>query len=153
MERRGVSEVTGALLIALVMISVAVAWLMLEAPRISRESMGVIEALRAAARRQRQLLSILYYYRTSDGKLRIYLYNYGSEDSTISGDKGIILAGSVVLREQVVMKDAESGSSITDYKVRPRQTVEMTFPSCPSGTFDLIIRTEEGGLFVWELKI
>jgi len=155
LNRRGVSELVGIFLMTLIVMGIAAAWLTLEAPRISRESMGIVEALRAAARRQRQLLSLLYYYKTSEStpKLRIYIYNYGFEESTISGDKGIILAGSVVPREAVTMRDAESGASITDYKIKPKQTVEITFPSCPSGTFDLIIRTEEGGIFIWELKV
>lgn len=141
MNRRGVSEVVGAFLMALIMMGIAAAWVTFEAPRISRESMGIVEALRMAARRQRQLLAILYYYKTSDStpKLKVYIYNYGSEDSTISGDRGIVLAGLVVPREQVVMKDAESGAAITDYKIKPRQTVEITFP-CPSRVFDLILR-------------
>lgn len=152
--RRGVSEVLGAFMVLIIVMGMAAAWLTIEAPRISREAMGIIEALRMAARRQRQLLSLLYYYKTGDAapKLRLYIYNYGLEKSTIKGDKGLIVAGQIVPRSSIIMVDAATGAAIIDYVINPKQIAMIEVNAPASGVFDVILQTEEGGLFIWELK-
>lgn len=153
-KRRGASEVLGVLLMTAIVMGIAAVWLSTEAPRISRESMGIIEMLRFAARRQSQLLSLLYYYKDSGNNLVLFLYNYGLENSTISSRNGIILAGNIIPLDQVVIRDAESGKVITNRVIRYKQVVEVIIPNCPPrGIYDLIIRTEEGGVFIWEVGI
>lgn len=151
---RGVSEVLGAFMVLIIVMGMAAVWLTVEAPRINRETMGIIEALRMAARRQRQLLSLLYYYKTSDAtpKLRLYVYNYGLEKSTIKEDKGLIVAGQVVPRASITMVDADTGQAIADYVINPKQVVMIEVNAPADEVFDVILQTEEGGLFIWELK-
>jgi hypothetical protein len=90
--RRGVSEVLGAILIAVIVMAMSATYVMLEAGRSTRETMSIVDLIRAAEKRQKQLLSLTYYYKQGDS-LKLYIYNYGEESST---PKLILVDGEVV---------------------------------------------------------
>jgi hypothetical protein len=81
LNRRGVSEVLGAILIAVIVMGMSATYVTLEASRSKAETMSVVDLIRAAERKQRQLLSLIYYYKQGNN-LKLYFYNYGSETST-----------------------------------------------------------------------
>lgn len=80
-DKRAVSEVLGAVLIAVIVMAMSATYIMFEAGRSARETMGIVDLIRAAEKSQSQLLSLTYYYR-QDSSLKLYVYNYGKETST-----------------------------------------------------------------------
>ena len=58
--RRGVSEVLGAIVIAVLVLSMSVSYVLLEMERSGRETHSLIDLIRRAERQQRQLLSLIY---------------------------------------------------------------------------------------------
>ena len=80
-DKRATSEVLGAILIAIIVMGMSATYIMLEAGRSTKETMGIVDLIRAAERRQKQLLSLTYYNKQGSN-LKLYLYNYGEEAST-----------------------------------------------------------------------
>ncbi len=79
--RRGLSEVVGAILIAGIVLAMSMSWVMLEGERYSEQTTSMVDMLRAATKSQQQSLSLAYYYK-QDNAVNLFLYNYGTENST-----------------------------------------------------------------------
>ena len=82
--RRGVSEVLGAIVIAVLVLSMSASYVLLEMERSGRETYSIIDLIRKAEKRQKQLLSLIYYQKKGSD-LKIYIYNYGEEPSENAG--------------------------------------------------------------------
>jgi len=163
--RRGASEVLGALLIASLVITMSAAWLMLEANRSTRQTISVVDLIRAAGRKQRQLLSLTYYNMPGEsGNLELYIYNYGEEVSTL---KMVILTrktsdGSELTSVVFDASDPNSRLSMWDentgqrlqrpYEILPKHLVKITFNLGPAEEFVVVLLTDEGGIFSWKLS-
>lgn len=151
--KRGLSEIVGALLVSSIIIAMAVAWVAWESPTLTKQTLSIIEVIRAVEKRQSQLLSLLYYYRSSEvnPKLLLYIYNYGRVPATI---KNVYIKGVLIAHERLIVKDAASGRIITNYLIEPRETVEVTVLGAPvEDTLTILLLTEEGGMFVWEIHV
>jgi len=148
--RRGVSEVLGAILIAIIVISMSVTYVMFGLERSSRETTSIIELIRAAEKRQRQLLSLIYYHEQGN-KLILYIYNYGEETSNITR----ILTNQDVPLDKIEMKDLSSDTPINDQTINPKTLVELTILEAekyvPDNDFNLVLFTEEGGIYSWRI--
>ncbi len=79
--KRGVSEVVGAILIAGIVLAMSMSWVALEAGRSTEQTTSVVDMIRAAQKSQQQSLSLAYYYKQGSN-LNLFLYNYGTENST-----------------------------------------------------------------------
>lgn len=150
MYRRGVSEVVGVALISIVVAAVGLAWLASQGQMLAMQAYGIIDQIRAAERRQRQLLSLLYYYRDGFGNLVLYIYNYGAEDSTIS--RLFVKDGEVPL-SSIAVKNAETNQPLQNRVIPPRALAEVSVPNAASGTYVVFLITEEGGRFSWEVRV
>ena len=56
-DKRAASEVLGAILIATIVMAMSATYIMLEAGRSTKETMGIVDLIRVAERRQKHLLS------------------------------------------------------------------------------------------------
>lgn len=79
--KRGVSEVVGAMLIAVIVLAMSMSWVALEAGRSTEQTTSIVDMIRAAEKSQQQSLSLAYYYKQGSN-LNLFLYNYGTENST-----------------------------------------------------------------------
>ena len=80
-SKRGVSEVVGAILIAGIVLAMSMSWIMIEGDRSNEQTTSVVDMLRAATKSEQQSLSLTYYYKQAN-HLNLFLYNYGTENST-----------------------------------------------------------------------
>jgi len=103
---------------------------------------GIIDQIRTAGRRQRQLLSLLYYYKDGLGNLVLYIYNYGAEDSTISR---LFMKDGEVPISSITVKNAETNQPLQGRVIPPKVLAEVRVPNAPSGTYVVFLMTEEGG--------
>jgi hypothetical protein len=121
----------------------------LEASRSKAETMSVVDLIRAAEKRQRQLLSLTYCYPDGQGRLHLFIYNYGEETST----PNIVIVGQNVYYKDVnmtsiIMKNMDTGVPCSD--IPPKMLVELTVPA---PAFDFVMLTVEGGIFSWKLNV
>jgi len=145
--KRGTSEVLGALLVASIVIAMSVSWLTFEATRATRQTMSVVDLIRAAGRRQRQLLSLTYYHKQGN-KLTLYIYNYGEETSNL---KLIVIDQTIVLPDS--MENMNTGESASLLPIPPKNLVRLEFEVDPSKSdFVVLLLTNEGGIFSWKLS-
>jgi hypothetical protein len=79
--KRGLSEVVGAILIAIIVLAMSMSWIILETQTTTKQTTSIIDIIRTASKSQTQSLSLAYYYK-QDNNLHLYLYNYGTENST-----------------------------------------------------------------------
>lgn len=135
----------GAILIALITIAVSVAYATYSAQQASQQTMSVTDLIRAAERRQSQLLSLTYCYKQGN-RLRLYLYNYGTQEST---PKLILVNGQVV--SNPAMKDVSTGDACDT--IAPRSLVELTLQAFGSSPFEVVVLTEQGAVYSWKLTL
>jgi len=151
-KRRATSEILGAILVAVITVAMAVAYAGYGLTQAQTQTASISDVLRASARAQRQLLSLSYYYRSgADGKLYAYIYNMGSETSTLK----TVVVGSTkydMPNPNVQMRDAVTRQLISDCTIQPKKLVELSV-TAPAGQLDLLVMTEEGGIFVWRLNL
>jgi len=144
--RRGVSEVLGAIVIAVLVLGMSASYVLLEMERSGREMYSIIDLIRKAEKRQKQLLSLIYYQKQG-GNLKVYIYNYGEEPSTPQR----ILADREVPLSSVSMKNMDTGKKCNS--IPPKTLVELTMPAPASTSFTLVIITREGGIFSWKISV
>ena len=144
--RRGVSEVLGAIVVAILVLGMSVSYILLEMERAGRETYSIIDLIRKAERRQRQLLSLIF-YRRQGSDLKLYIYNYGDEYST---PKRILTDREVPL-SKVRMRNMDTGEEVSS--IPPKTLVELTLPAPSADSFTLVIITEEGGVFSWKISV
>lgn len=138
--RRGVSEVLGAILIAVMVISMSTAYALWAGQSGQRQAMSMADVIRAAERRQRQLLSLTYAYRDGQGRVHLYIYNYGSEASTVSR----LFVGSQEITD----------SNVIGVVLPPKSgPYELAFTCSVSGSVDVLLLTAEGGTFIWKVNL
>jgi len=147
LDRRGVSEVLSAILIAVIVMGMSISYTLFEMERSERQTMSLIDLIRGAEIRQKQLLSLIYYYEEG-GVLKVYIYNFGDVPST---PKRIFTDREVPLSE-VTIKDPSSGELYDT--ILPKTLVEIALPApAEAGIFTLVILTEKGGIFSWEMSV
>ena len=145
--RRGVSEVLGAIVIAVLVLGMSASYVLLEMERSGREMYSIIDLIRKAEKRQKQLLSLIYYQKKGSD-LKLYIYNYGEEPSTPQR----ILADREVPLSSVSMKNMDTGKKCNS--IPPKTLVELTIKPVPSpDSFTLVIITREGGVFSWKISV
>jgi len=150
--RRGASEVLGALFIALIVVAMSAAYVMAGRSMAQSQTLSMIDIIRAAERRQRQLLSLTYAYRDGSGNLHLFIYNYGSETST---PDRLYAAGSTYTRGsgQCTFSMKLAGTNTQVSSIGPKQLVELTATPTPAQSqFDMILTTAEGGIFIWKFQ-
>jgi hypothetical protein len=142
----------GAMLIALITIAMSAVYVTAGAGTAQSQAMSMVDLIRAAEKRQRQLLSVTYYYKDGNGRLHLFIYNYGAEAST--PDK---------LYMARVAYSYGSGSNTYDMKqaggntpvncIDSKKLVELTAtPGFPlPSEFEVILTTKEGGIFIWKI--
>ena len=79
--KRGLSEVVGAILIAVIVLAMSMSWVAFEAGRSTEQTTSIVDMIRAGKKSQQQSLSLAYYYKQGNS-LNLFLYNYGVENST-----------------------------------------------------------------------
>ena len=145
-QRRAVSEIVGAVLIAMITIAMAVAYIVAGRSVAQSQALSMVDLIRAAERRQRQLLSLTYAYKDGSN-LYLYIYNYGSEAST--PDKLYIngTAYSYSINQ-------EYGGIVGNGCIDPKELVvlKITMNQLPS-QFDAIFTIKEGGIFIWKINV
>ena len=144
--RRGASEVLGAIVIAVLVLGMSVSYVLLEMGRAGRETLSMIELLRRAERRQKQLLSLVF-YRASGGSLYVYLYNFGEAEAALTR----ILTDREVPPSEATLRNADTGEVID--VIPPRILVELVIPAPSMDEFTLVLVTDAGGVFSWKLVI
>jgi len=81
LSERAVSEIYGAILIALITLSISAAYIAFSSREAGEQTMTIVDMIRAAEKAQKQHLSLTYFCRHGD-EVRFYIYNYGSENTT-----------------------------------------------------------------------
>ncbi|MBO3809763.1 MAG: hypothetical protein FGF50_09260 [Candidatus Brockarchaeota archaeon] len=148
-RRWAASEVLGAILVAVITMVMCAVYIAYGLVQTQTQTASISDMLRLNAKAQRQLLSLSYYY--SDGKLHIFIYNMGNEESTLK----TVVIGSVkydLPNPHIRMKDAVTQNPIDNCKIAAKQLVEITAPR-QQGQVDLLVLTEEGGVFIWRLNL
>jgi len=142
-RRRAVSEIVGAVLIAMITIVMSAAYVMAGRSTAQSQALSMVDLIRAAEREQRQLLSLTYAYKNGSN-LCLYIYNYGSEAST--PDK-LYISGSAC---SYSIQEYGVGNGCID----PKELVMLnaTIGSLPS-QFDAVFTTKEGGMFTWRINV
>jgi hypothetical protein len=79
--KRGVSEVVGAILIAVIVLAMSMSWVAMEASHSNEQNTSVVDMMKSAEKSLQQSLSLSYYYKQGNS-LNLLLYNYGTENST-----------------------------------------------------------------------
>ncbi len=148
-RRRAASEVLGAILVAAITMAMSAAYAGYALTQTRIQTASISDALRSSARAQRQLLSLSYYYSDGQGRLHIFMYNMGGEESTL---RTVIVGSARYDAPNIEMKDAVTGRSISNCKIAAKQLVEVTVPG-QQGQIDLLVLTEEGGIFIWRLNL
>jgi len=145
--RRGVSEVLGAIVIAILVLGMSASYILFEMERSERETFSLIDLIRRAERRQKILLSLIY-YQVNDGQLEVFLYNFGD----VSATPVKILTDVEV--DSFEIYDASVGDGGLRLDVIPSETlVKLVLPVPSENTFSFVLVTEEGGIFVWEMML
>lgn len=129
----------GAILVAAIVISMSLTYAFWSEQTAQRQVMSVIDIMRAAEKRQKQLLSLTYAYKDGEERVHLYIYNYGSEASTVS--KLFIGAQNVTASVYGITLPPKSGPH------------ELEFPCHVSGQADVLLITQEGGSFVWRVNL
>jgi hypothetical protein len=137
-RRRAVSEIVGAVLIAMITIAMSVAYVVAGRSVAQSQTLSMVDLIRAAERRQRQLLSLTYYYKYGNN-LDLYLYNYGNENATI--------------KKLFVGNFEVTDSRVIGLTVVPKELKYVTFRCDQSGSLDVLLLTEEGGIFIWKINV
>jgi hypothetical protein len=151
-RRCAVSEIVGAVLIAMITIAMSVAYVVAGRSVAQSQTLSMVDLIRAAERRQRQLLSLTYQYKDGNGRLHLFIYNYGSEAST--PDK-LYLAGTAYTGEpgQRMFDMTQAGTNTTVQFIGSKQLVELIATPAPGqNQFDIILMTKEGGIFLWKFQ-
>jgi hypothetical protein len=133
--RRGASEVVGAIIVALITMGIAFLYAGHALFEVQTRADSMVDLLRRAAKAQRQLLTLSYSYRDGLGRLHVYIYNMGEDNSTI---KIAVLGGA-------------EHAGLVGAVIRPGEMRELVFSNPPPSPTDLIIMTEEGGIFTWRI--
>jgi flagellin-like protein len=151
-RRRAVSEIVGAVLVAMITIAMAVAYVMAGRSTAQSQVLSMVDLIRAAERRQRQLLSLTYAYKDGSGNLHLFIYNYGSETST--PDKLYLAEPTYVMGSgQYTFDMKQAGTNTPVPCIGSKQLVELTATPAPSqNQFDIILTTAEGGIFIWKFQ-
>lgn len=151
LRRTAASEMVGAILIAMITIAMSVAYAIAGRSAAEGQTLSMVDLIRTAEKRQRQLLSLTYAYKDGNGRLHLFIYNYGSE--TVKPER-LYLAGTVYTEgsggNSFSMKDAYGNPVST---IDPSQLVELTVPQPPGQpSFDVVLVTAEGGVFIWKFQ-
>jgi len=133
--RRGASEIVGAIIVASITVGIAFLYAGRGLFEVQTRTDSMADLLRKAAKAQRQLLTLSYSYRDGQGRFHAYIYNMGEDNSTI---KVAVLGG--------VQYD-----NLVGVVIQPGEMEELIFSNPPSPPTDLIIMTEEGGIFTWRI--
>jgi hypothetical protein len=134
--RRAVSEILGAILVAVITVAISVVYASAGAHTAESQALSMVDVIRAAERRQRQLLSLTYWY-LEGSNLHLFIYNYGNENSTI---KALFVGDYNV-------------TGVVGVTVTPKELKEVSF-TCPrSGLLDVVLLTREGGIFIWKISV
>ena len=156
-RRRATSEMVGAILIAMITVAMAVAYAAAGRSMVGSQALSMVDVIRAAERRQRQLLSLSYAYKDGEGNLHLFIYNYGSEACTpdklyIAGQTYTCGSGSYTFD----MRQAGTNSpfSPSAFPIDQKQLAELRAKPAPgSPQFDVILTTAEGGIFIWKISL
>jgi flagellin-like protein len=145
-RRRAVSEIVGAVLVAMITIAMSAAYVMAGRSTAQSQALSMVDLIRAAERRQRQLLSLTYFYKDGSN-LYLYIYNYGSEAST--PDK-LYISGSAYSYSIY----QEYGGTVGNGCIDPKELVVLKTTIDPLlSQFDAIFTTKEGGIFIWRINV
>jgi len=145
--RRGVSEVLGAIVIAVLVLGMSASYILLEMERSERETFSLIDLIRRAERRQKILLSLIY-YQVNDGQLEVYIYNFG--DVSVTPVK--ILTDVEVDSFEIYDASVNNGG-LTLNEIPSETLVKLVLPVPSTDAFSFVLVTEEGGIFVWEMML
>jgi hypothetical protein len=158
-RRNAVSEMLGAILIALITISMAVTYVSLAGQSASRQAMSLCDLMRVVQKRQRQLLSLAYWSVDGSGRVHLYIYNYGKENATIwdpvTKQYGYIYVQGSRVKVQMYEVRAPAHRPMSDSEaIRPGILVDISFtPPSQSPTLDILLWTGEGAFFVWKISL
>jgi len=145
-KRRAASEMLGAVLIAVITIAMSAAYVMAGSSMAQSQALSMVDLIRAAERRQRQLLSLTYAHRDGSN-LYLYIYNYGSEAST--PDK--LYIGDAACPHSIYQ---EYGGTVGNGRIDPKELVVLKTTINPLlSQFDVIFTTKEGGIFIWKINV
>ena len=143
---RGVSEMVGATLVLLMVFGASMAYVSVEMLRVRGHVSGVTELIRDAGHRQAQLLSLIYYTENRvTGVLRIYMFNYGTENAEI--DRMLIGTGEVKPSIHDSFTDAALES------LPPRTLAEISLPLPAERTFDFTLITRVRAVYSYRLTV
>jgi hypothetical protein len=138
-RRRAASEIVGAILIAIITASISVAYAFWGGTAVSQQASSIVDVIRQATSRQRQLLSLLHARRGTS--LELYICNYGTEPSTpervyVNGQ-----LGSFQLYDMVSKTSCDA--------INPKRIVRLTLSDPGTPTVDVILVTNCGGIYTW----
>jgi flagellin-like protein len=143
-RRRAVSEIVGAVLVAMITIAMSAAYVMAGRSTAQSQTLSMVDLIRAAERRQRQLLSLTYFYKDGSN-LYLYIYNYGSEAST---PDRLYISGTEC--SYSIYQEYGVGNGCID----PKELVVLKTTIDPLlSQFDAIFTTKEGGIFIWKINV
>lgn len=107
-------------------------FMLMATSRAEVETWGIVDAVRAAEHRQAQLLSLVYYGGNAN-TLRVYVFNYGSEDAEIDR-VWLHPVGSPGVERAYELHDAISGASLGG-TIPPKVLACFTFPDTPPDNY------------------
>ena len=142
-KRRAVSEVVGAVLIGFIVASMSVAYVFWGGMTVSQQTSSMVDVMRRATSRQRQLLSLVHHVRSA-GSLKLYICNYGTEPSA---PESVFVNGQQQSYQMYDMIDQSACDAI-----KPKSIVQLTLPDPGSTTVDVILITRDGGIYAWQVR-
>jgi hypothetical protein len=148
--RRGVSTVIGFLIVMTALIGFTTCVLAAQGKVAGRRALGLMDLMRQAERRQNQLISFVYSENSSDN-LRVYLYNFGSQEALA---ENIWLSGRPVDNSDILFEQA-AGSGWTidpERRLPPNALTRVTIKNLwkySLGYFALL--TDTDCLYAWRV--
>lgn len=140
-SERGVASIIGFLIIMGALIGFSTVVLTGWGRSASSRASGLIDVMRQAEQRQKQLVTLVYSWEDSSG-IHAYLFNYGSVEAVV--DRVWLGTGDVA-------NEVDPTFSSTDYLLPPKKLVEMVVENPPEGN-KLVILTESDTLYSWEIS-
>lgn len=142
LDRRGVSEVVGVLLVTGVMFSVSSLFLFSQARTTGEATWGLVDLLRAGERRNREMLSLVYGF-WEGSRVHLYLYNYGG--MVVEPQKWYAARQEAVLLR---MEDVATGREVDNL---PPQTLCHVVLLSRGGVGTVAMVTKWRGVHTWSV--
>jgi hypothetical protein len=148
-EQRGVAEIVGFLIVTSALFGIVTYVLVVKGQQAGLKAQGLIDVMREAEARQREFISLVY-AENDNGQIKVYLYNYGTEN--VGENARFFIQGREVFPLRTdghIYKDADATTKTLYDSIPPSRLVEIIFLDNFGKEFYLTVLTEHRRVYCW----